>query len=319
VINKKVVHVAVGFIVREQQVLISWRSASQHQGNRYEFPGGKIEADETPEQGLIRELREELGIEVQHPVRAQQLNYDYPEKTVCLHVFKVTQFTGDPVGQEGQHIRWIALDDLPDYQFPDANAPILRLAKLPTHYLICHEQTPQQSLTDWLDFHQQAVPPNAWLYVRHHQLNSTGYQRAVNQLSQSRPDLNLVLMYRHYQQFKNSSIRLAGVHYAKQDIAHDVASQGDGSIRKELLQFAACHTPQEIQHALQLGVDAIILSPVNATLTHPDATPLGWQAWQSLCQQSSVPVYALGGMTPNDIVTAEQYGGYGVAGIRGFY
>lgn len=324
--DKKVLHVAVGLIMLNQQVLISWRNASQHQGNRYEFPGGKIEVDETPEQGLIRELREELGIEVQHPIRAQQLCYDYPEKTVCLHVFKVTQFSGEPRGHEGQHIRWVAQQDLAQYQFPDANTPILRVAQCPEQYLISYEQTAGQSLTDWLNFHVQHVPERAWLYVRHHQLGSDEYQQVIEQLSQARPDLQLVGMYRHISAFKDSSIQLAGVHYTKQDLSE--ASLLQTTLQQTLshqivppawLRFAACKTEQDIQAAQQLSMDAIILGPVNATLTHPEASPLGWQEWQQLCLQSNVPVYALGGVTKQDVLNVQQYGGFALAGIRGFY
>lgn len=316
--QKKAIHVAVGLIMCGQKVLISWRNASQHQGNRYEFPGGKIEPNETPEQGLIRELLEELGIAVQNPIRTQQLSYDYPEKTVCLHVFKITQFTGEPRGQEGQEVRWVDQHDLSLYQFPDANAPILRAATCPEQYLICHEQLTTQSLTDWLDFHVQHVPERAWLYVRHHQLTGDAYYHVINALSQARADLKLVAMKRHISQFENTE-NLAGIHYSKQDLIEALPEHLNMIDEKVILKFAACKNQQEIEKAVQLNMDAIILGAVNATLTHPDLTPLGWTAWQQLCLESPLPVYALGGITPEDLITVQQRGGFGVAGIRGFY
>lgn len=319
-ISPNIVHVAVGVIMQSDQVLICWRDASLHQGNRYEFPGGKVEAGETPEQALQRELFEEINIRVERAVRAQQLYFNYPEKTVCLHIFKVIAFSGKPCGQQNQAIRWVNRHELHQYQFPDANAPILRMVLLPDQYVITQPQDNPQTLDQWLDWHIQHTPQQAWLYVRHKQLDVNQYQQAIATLARQRPDLKLFAMYSHIQQLKPLwSVlvpQLSGVHLSQTDLMQ-LSAKPD--LPTAWHCFAACHDAASIIRANELKMDAILLSPLHATSTHAGQEGLGWPQWQQLCEKSTVPVYALGGIVPDDLVQVQQAGGFGVAGIRAFY
>ena len=121
-----VVHVAVGVIVNDTgQVLISKRSPDVHQGSLWEFPGGKLEPGETLERALIRELREELGIEAQTSSPLLQVRHDYGDKVVLLDVYVVREFAGEARGVEGQALRWVGVEDFKSYAFPAANEPII--------------------------------------------------------------------------------------------------------------------------------------------------------------------------------------------------
>ncbi|CUS47383.1 mutator mutT protein [Idiomarinaceae bacterium HL-53] len=123
---KKAVHVAVGVVVNAQQeVLLSFRDAHQHQGNLWEFPGGKCEANERVEDALARELMEELNIQVAQAEPLCNVAHDYGDKQVLLDVWWVDKFTGVPKSNEGQRWRWVPLQTLGAYQFPAANEPIL--------------------------------------------------------------------------------------------------------------------------------------------------------------------------------------------------
>lgn len=128
---KKPLEIAVGVIrnATNNQIFITQRQQKSHLAGRWEFPGGKIEPGETPEQGLYRELLEEIGIEIDSPVLLESLQYTYPEKTLILHFFTVEKWCGEPYGKEGQSSRWVDVNELNEEEFPDANRSIVRLIK----------------------------------------------------------------------------------------------------------------------------------------------------------------------------------------------
>tara|TARA_B100000989_G_scaffold267455_1_gene221548 strand:+ start:43531 stop:43929 length:399 start_codon:yes stop_codon:yes gene_type:complete len=122
------IKVAVGVVINPAgNVLIAKRLSHQHCGGMWEFPGGKIEANESTEAALARELLEEVDITVQQAKPLCQVEHEYPEKRVLLDVWQVTQYTGIAQGSEGQEIRWIDLSELPNYQFPPANTGIVEV------------------------------------------------------------------------------------------------------------------------------------------------------------------------------------------------
>lgn len=122
----KVIHVAVGVILgQDGRILIARRPDHLHMGGRWEFPGGKVEAGESVQDALTRELREEIAIEVQAVQPLTEIRHEYPEKTVFLDTWWVTSFSGEPSGLEGQETRWVGREELDSYQFPDANQAII--------------------------------------------------------------------------------------------------------------------------------------------------------------------------------------------------
>jgi 8-oxo-dGTP diphosphatase len=107
------------------EVLVALRKPEQHQGDRWEFPGGKLESGESIEAGLARELIEEVGIQVISSEARATIEHNYSDKQVCLHFWDITQFSGVPAGREGQQLRWVALLDLSKLRFPEANQAIV--------------------------------------------------------------------------------------------------------------------------------------------------------------------------------------------------
>ncbi len=122
------VHVVIGVIVNEKgQICIARRAQQVHLGGLWEFPGGKCEVGEAPYHALQRELREELDIVVEQAAPLCQFDYDYPQdnRYVTLDFWKVTTFSGQAKGLEGQPVRWVALHELTDYAFPQANRSVV--------------------------------------------------------------------------------------------------------------------------------------------------------------------------------------------------
>jgi len=121
------VPVAVGVVINEEgQVLVAKRLAHQHQGDCWEFPGGKIEAFESEDQALKRELFEEVGITVTHHEPWMVVQHDYHDKAVSLMVHKITGFLGEPRGLEGQQVKWVSPQELLSLSFPMANRTIVK-------------------------------------------------------------------------------------------------------------------------------------------------------------------------------------------------
>ncbi len=126
--------VAIGIIFNEQQqVFLTKRSMQVSHGGFWEFPGGKLEAQETPAQALIRELREETGIEVEEYTFLNESTHSYSDKTVTLFTFIVKKFTNTPKTCEQQlDFRWVAREELKKYNFPEANNKIIAWLQSPT-------------------------------------------------------------------------------------------------------------------------------------------------------------------------------------------
>lgn len=123
-------HVAVG-IVKDAggNILIAKRPEGKYKSGLWEFPGGKIEADETVFQALQREFREEVSIDIISAQAWLQVQHDYGDRNVLLDVWMITEFAGVPCGCEGQEIRWVSAAELGQYQFPDGNKMILEAVK----------------------------------------------------------------------------------------------------------------------------------------------------------------------------------------------
>ncbi len=126
----KSVHVVAAVIWREDGcVLLARRPPHLHQGGLWEFPGGKVDAGESVEQALVREIKEELNLSL-YPDNCSfllQVHHDYPDKSVLLEFWQIKAFSGTPVGNEGQEIRWVPVVQLSAYEFPAANLPLIPL------------------------------------------------------------------------------------------------------------------------------------------------------------------------------------------------
>ncbi|GAB4298170.1 MAG: hypothetical protein Kow0083_10750 [Methylophaga sp.] len=124
--DMKQIDVAVAVMLSDDgKVLTSWRQPHQHQGGLWEFPGGKREPEESRLDALRREIYEELGVTIEQAEPFIRIEHDYGDKQVCLDVWLVFQFRGQPTGKEGQALRWQAVSELQTESFPAANRAII--------------------------------------------------------------------------------------------------------------------------------------------------------------------------------------------------
>jgi len=119
------IDVSAGLIFRGGKLLITQRHADSHLGGLWEFPGGKREANETFEQCLARELREELGVEVGVGDAFEEISHAYPERTVHLKFFLCRLKRGKPHPHECAAIAWVSRFEMAAYEFPAADARLL--------------------------------------------------------------------------------------------------------------------------------------------------------------------------------------------------
>ncbi len=109
--------------------LIAQRQQGKHLELLWEFPGGKKEPGESRERALQRELSEEISIRVIDSSPFMQIKHEYADRFILLDVWQVSVFDGNAAGSEGQEIRWITIDEIKNYSFPDADIPVLEAIK----------------------------------------------------------------------------------------------------------------------------------------------------------------------------------------------
>lgn len=299
---------------RDGRVLISQRPAGKPQAGRWEFPGGKLEAGEAPEAALRRELLEELGI-VAGPMRPLiVVKHAYSDFTVELDVREVLHFGGAPNGREGQRLKWVAADDLPREDILEADRPIINAARLPDRFLITPDPA-TFSRESFLDALAVSLRSGIRLVqLRANSLALDDYERlaqdalALCQEYGARLLLNAApnLLVR---------VRAAGIHLS----ARRARRWRTRPVDDDVWLSIACHSSVELDHAVRLDADFVLISPVAPTPTHPERSPLGWNAFRELTARAPMPVFALGGMEIHDIDRVRAAGGQGIAAIRAFW
>ena len=127
--NPQFIEVSAALIFRGGKLLITQRHAKAHLGGRWEFPGGKREAGESFEQCLVREIREELGVEITVGELFEEISHAYPEKNVVLKFFLCKLISGEPQPLDCAAVKWIDKDGLEAHEFPAADARLLEKLK----------------------------------------------------------------------------------------------------------------------------------------------------------------------------------------------
>ena len=306
----KFIHVVAAVIVNlAGEVLLALRPKDKHQGGLWEFPGGKVEPDEEVLAALERELQEELGITVTQARPLIRVQHRYPDKAVLLDVWRVDGFEGVPHGCEGQAVEWVAPEALLQRAFPAANLPIVTAARLPECYLITPEP---KDPSEFLQRLEAALSGGVRLVqLRAKSLDEAAYKILAREAVALCHRYDARLLLNGVPQWVDE-VGADGVHLSSSRLL----ALSERPLAQDRWVAASCHNARELQHALSIGVDFAVLSPIKPTLSHPEATPLGWSQMQSMIDHLPMPVYALGGMSRSDLKDAFAYGAQGIAAIR---
>lgn len=301
--------VAVGVIYDAQgRVLLAQRPADKPYAGYWEFPGGKIEAGETAEQALRRELHEELGIEIDDAFPWLVRQFAYPTRTVELNFFRVHSWRGELHGKEEQALAWQAPDTPDVAPMLPPNAPILHALSLPP--LMAISAAGDDVMSFWPKLKAALERGTRLVQLREKHLSGDAWRSFVAEatricrLHQAKiilnSDIDLAL------EFALDGVQLSAAQLARID-------------RRPALPWvgASCHDETELQRAIALECNYALLSPVLPTATHPDAPALGWQRFAEIACASPIPIFALGGMTNEMLQTAWGYGAHGIALLRG--
>ena len=118
---------ACALLDRDNRILIAQRPEGKHMAGLWEFPGGKVEAGETPEESLIRELEEELGVKTWQSCLAPLTfaSHAYPDFHLLMPLFVCRKWEGTPLSNEGQQLKWVRVENLRDYPMPPADEPLI--------------------------------------------------------------------------------------------------------------------------------------------------------------------------------------------------
>jgi len=291
------------------RVLLAQRPPGKVYAGYWEFPGGKVEPGETLQTALVRELREELGINVNPSCRWITRVFEYPHATVRLNFFRVFEWQGKPHPHEGQVFSWQLPDTVTVTPLLPANFPILKALSLPPLLGITHaESLSVDTFLARLDvalhnglrliqLRDKTLPEDSRLALAHETVRRAHLHGAR------------VLV--------NGSLELA--HAAHADGVHLDSSAAARLTARPDCEWVgvSCHDAAELAHAAAIGADFALLSPVLPTLTHPGAATLGWDTFSRLAAASAIPVYGLGGLERADVALAQLHGAHGVALLRG--
>ncbi len=307
---ERIVDVAAAVILREDgSFLLGRRPPETIYAGWWEFPGGKVEAGETPRDALVRELAEELGIVVEQAHPWIMREHVYAHAHVRLHFFRVVKWSGELRDLQHDALEWQVINAVTVTPMLPANAPVLAALALPERYAITHAA---------------AIGVDAQIEALTSAL--AGGLRLVQLRELDLPDAERAA-------FVHAAVDLCHSFGARVLVNSDLAlardSGADGvhlpakalmvaAARPDFaLVAASCHDRHELEQAARLGVDFAVCGPVCETASHPQRIGIGWDGFASRVIDLPMPVYALGGMRREDLGAAKAAGAQGIAAIRG--
>ena len=306
---QRVVDVAAAIIERSDGTfLLSQRPSGKVYQGYWEFPGGKVEPQEPIAETLARELQEELGIEVEVAYPWVTRFYVYEHAAVRLHFYRVIRWRGNPSSREGQAFCWQSKQKLTVGPMLPANSAVLKALQLPL--LLAITCAWQVGIDHAMKSMRSALTHGLRLVqVREANLDPDLRNKFSVQVTEAMRRVNGIVLI-------NNDAKLAmslgaGLHLPSREL---MATK----VRPDVEWCSAsCHNGAELDKASALGLDFVLLGPVEQTPSHADVAGMGWEKFENLVRNYSLPVFALGGMRSENLDAARLRGAHGIAMLRG--
>ena len=275
----------------------------------YEFPGGKIEGSETPEECLARECYEELDIQINKSIYHGEIIHLYKNLSVKLHIFEIIEYSGKIKAKEAQNLLY-ANPSTSNHLFLESTTRILNRLRLRELFYITpvnFDNIPQKL--------KNTNSTNSFIRLRSFGYSVSNYVLAAERLAQFcfKKDIPLIVD----KKFSNDlgDINIDGIHFTSQNL--NKIDNYEHIKEKKLIYSASCHNLSDVMIANKYNFDFIILSPVISTKYTQEI--LGWEKFKIISDKSNMPVFALGGIKISDLQLCKKINGFGVSGISSFW
>jgi 8-oxo-dGTP diphosphatase len=288
--------------------LLAQRPVGKVYAGYWEFPGGKVDRGESLADATARELNEELGIDVQTSYPWLTRNFSYPHANVRLHFRRVVKWRNEPRSRENQAFAWQSISSIKVAPLLPANGPILAALTLPTIYGITHAENIGE--TAMLENVRRALANGLSLI----QVREKNWPRE-RLISFAKRVTDVAHPFR-------AKVMLNG----DWELAREAGADGVHLTSTALMKLterpaidlcgASCHNDLELAKAAELNLDFVLLGPVLPTPSHPDSEVLGWQKFNDLVTNYSLPIYAIGGLSVGNQESAWHHGAHGIAMLR---
>ena len=314
------------------RILITQRPSGKSLAGAWEFPGGKVHEGETRRAALDRELYEELGITVETARPLIRYVYRYPDLEVELDAWRVARWQGEPRGQEGQAVGWYAPGELLETGLLPADAVIVNALRLPPVILVTPPEAPggEQPFLDVLEtaasdgrlgpaglicLRLPDITPAALLELAAGaacRIDGTGARLLLH----GDPEVLVPLLRDPPARLRpRLGDAIAGIHVPERCLAAFSARP----VPSSMWFGVSCHSTAELDAACAAGADYVFLGNVLPTASHLGRLGLGWEGFSAMITDLPLPVYAIGGLGPEDLETAWAAGAQGIAAIRGLW
>jgi len=296
------------------QVLWGCRPEGKPYAGYWEFPGGKVEPDETVWQALVRELKEELDITALEGGPWFRIEHDYEHANVRLHLYRVWHFEGTPKSLEQQPFTWASLDSSDLSPILPATEPLLPKLAQPTVMALSNYEAGFEACAERLERGLNATKLPVYVQFREKTLSGDALIQAFEHcygLCQKTGQAMLLNSDTWVNLREHLDALPCPLHLTQ---AHLLS----GQFQDLQCAGASVHDAGSLRIAFDRGLSYAVLGAVKQTTSHPEQSGLGWGRFLEITQAARLPVFAIGGLAGHDISDARLHGAHGIAMLSQF-